>query len=77
MNRHIDQTVWIVGYVHGPGPLGESVEWSIKGVFDTEEKAIAACTTYRHFCAPKVLNNRSSDESKRWYGGYFPKILSN
>ena len=68
--------VFIVGKVF-PDPPGTPPEgprvWEFMGVFISEDLAVAACTTPRHFVGPALLNERIRDEPIPWPGGWYPK----
>ena len=60
--------IWLVGkYIH-------EAAWECGGVFDTEEKAVAACHDYRYFVAPLIMNEIAPRESIDFPGAYYPKI---
>jgi hypothetical protein len=44
-----------------------------QGVFDDEEKAIAACISSDYGIGPAILNERIQDETTEWEGFYYPK----
>jgi hypothetical protein len=52
--------IWIVGR-HIKPDVG-NFEWELMGVFDSKEKAIAACTVYYDYIFPGRLNERLPDE---------------
>ena len=60
--------LWIVGKVV------ESSEWEFDGVFDSEEKAIAACKSENHFIGPAILNKEIPEDCVEWSGAYYPLI---
>lgn len=65
--------LWIVGkHVRQHGPLEHS--WEFIGVFDSEEKAVAACKDESHFIGPAVLNCSVQEETLAWPGAYYPKV---
>ena len=47
--------------------------WEFVGVFETEEKAVAACLTQMYFVGPAELNKAFPDERVKWPGAYYPK----
>jgi hypothetical protein len=65
----MNSTVWVVGN-------WESEGWSILGVFDSEEKAIAACTLPTNFLGEMKMNERLSDDITEWPGAYYPLVQS-
>jgi hypothetical protein len=58
--------VWIVGR----WKRNLSKPWGFEGVFDSEEKAIAACKSWRYFIAPVTLNEVVPDGVMA--GSYYP-----
>lgn len=46
--------------------------WDFQGVFDTEEKALAACRDEHYFIGPAELNKEYPDETIPWPGQYWP-----
>lgn len=46
--------------------------WEFQGVFSDEAKAIAACTSPRHFIGPAVLDCTLPDATVPWDGAHFP-----
>lgn len=58
--------LWIVGKVV------EGSEWEFDGVFDSEEKAIAACKSENHFIGPATLNKEIPEDCVEWVGAYYP-----
>jgi hypothetical protein len=63
--------VWVVGKWRS-GEVLASV-WDINGVFDSEEKAVAACgDNPDYFVGPLVLNQSAPDETTEWIGLYYP-----
>ena len=61
-------TLWICGKWPSPG---EGM-CEFQGVFSTEEAAVGACRTKRHFVAPAKLNEDLPDERTPWPGFYYP-----
>lgn len=47
-------------------------EFEIVGVYDSEEKALAVCTTDKHVIAPMELNYTFPDERVIIPGSYYP-----
>jgi hypothetical protein len=62
-----DKMLWIVGK-----SCGYSDRWEFQGVFDSEEKAVAACVSDDMFVGPAKLNTPVSLETKEWPGAYYP-----
>lgn len=58
--------VWVCGRVV-PGD-----EWEIQGVFDSEEKARAACRSKDYFIGPLDFNRSYPEETMDWEGSYYP-----
>jgi len=71
--------LWILGVVHSfceDKLTGETVSnWSICGVFDTEQEAVSHATTEKHFVGPITLNDLRPDEPEEWNGAYYPKVF--
>ena len=65
----MDGRVWIMGQIKSDE---EYKRWEFMGIFTTEAKAIAACTTERHFIGPAGVNVRQSDDTLKWEGAYYP-----
>lgn len=63
--------MFIVGQLKETGP-----SWEFTGVFDTEEKAVAACTTGYHFMGPVKLNELFPYNTVKWPDAHYPKNLS-
>lgn len=61
--------LWIVGRVLRFEPF---IEWDYQGVYDTEEKAIAACSDVSYFVGPTELNNPIPHETTAWPNAYYP-----
>ena len=66
--------LWICGEFITDTPDG--VVWSIEGIFDTEDKALAACTTDFHFVAPVELNEVAPEGRHIMPGSYYPLLES-
>ena len=63
-------TLWVVGK-----NVNESgTEWLFMGIFDSEEKAVAACRDEFYFVAPETLNEQLKDEWEPWPGLWFPHL---
>jgi hypothetical protein len=62
--------LWIVGK-----RLAGDDAWEFGGVFDSEEKAIAACHANNYFIGPIELNWVPPHERlPKWEGAYFPRL---
>lgn len=62
--------LWIVGqYRSGSIP---NVVWDFQGVFDSEEKAVAACVDKNYFIGPIGLNEAVPSEASAWPGSRHP-----
>lgn len=48
-------------------------EWEFQGVFDSLEKAEAACLDGQYFVGPALLNKAIGPETISWPGCYYPK----
>lgn len=59
--------LWICGKAYEYGQ-----RWEFQGVFDTEEKAKAACLDSCYFSGPATLNKTLPDEPSKWEGAYWP-----
>ena len=64
-----EKTLWICGQVKTDG---KDNKWSFHGVYDTEEKARAACMGTNFFIGPSVLNKSLPLEDILWPGSYYP-----
>lgn len=62
--------LWIVGQIDATDHL----KWAFQGIFDTEEKAVAACRDRNYFVGPCILNQERPHENKPWPGSYYPKV---
>ncbi len=60
-------TIYVVGQHITNSP------WTISGIFDTVEKAEAACTDHTFFVGPLKLNYDVGPGVTEWPGIYFPK----
>ena len=60
--------LWVAGQYWPEG------DWSIRGVFDAEEKAAAACTRDQDFIGPITLNETLQEERRWWPGCYYPRV---
>jgi hypothetical protein len=48
--------------------------WQFQGIFDSEEKAAAACRTKKYFVGPVTLNKELPDKRIEWPGAYYPLL---
>ncbi len=64
--------LWVVGEVKNPD-MGCDI-WEFCGVFDTEKKAIAACTSGDHFIGPVDLNFLIPNPTEDWPNSYYPLV---
>ena len=58
--------LWLVGKLEKRRP------WSIVGVFSSQEKALAHCTTPQHFLGPVTIDAKMDD--RHWEGASFPLV---
>lgn len=65
-NPRIDPKLWVVGKT-----VDRHWSWEILGVFSSKEKAVAACSTARHFVGPAEIDNPMPD-GKPWPGVWHP-----
>ena len=61
--------LWVVG----KNKQHEIVGWEFMGIFDSEDKAIAACKNKHYFVGEAILNQDLTDEKIEWPGAYYPK----
>jgi len=66
------EQVWIVGVINYDKWEVTWAAWQFVGVFDSEEKAVAACKTNRYFVAPYTVNEVAPEEARPIPGGYYP-----
>lgn len=60
--------MWIVGQVKDEGK-----PWEFQGVFDSEERAVAACRDSSYFVGAASLNEEHPHETTPgWLGAYYP-----
>lgn len=67
--------VWVVGLWIDCNTCNAS--WYLKGIYDTEKKAIAACTFDFHFVGPVILNKEDVGgdvETAMWKGCWYPRL---
>ena len=68
-----DRTVYVVGRVYsGPDSETQRQWWSIVGVFDSAEKAEAACCDPCDFVGPILFNTELGENGGGWPGAYYP-----
>jgi len=71
-------SMWITGQItsgtwyHREERWGDDYVWEFTGVFDDEDKAIAACQDENYFIAPVTLNKPFPHEKVEMPGGYYP-----
>lgn len=66
--------LWIVGQAIR-GAIASSVgAWIFQGVFDTEDKAVAACKGELWFVAPAELNQELPADPIEWPGLRYPNF---
>ncbi len=63
--------LWVVGRLT-MDVEGGGCEWELLGVYGTEEKALARCTTPLDFLGPTDLDRDLPDERVEWPGAYYP-----
>ena len=63
--------LWVVFQVHDNGP---PADWDFVGVFDSREKAVAACRDVNYFIARWVMNYAAPHERTQacWNDGCWP-----
>ena len=49
-------------------------EWDFQGIFDSEQKAIDACTHDNYWIAPVKLNETYPQETVQMPGAYYPRL---
>jgi hypothetical protein len=59
--------LWIVG-------KATLFSWECQGVFDDEDKAVAACIADSYFIGPAILNRSVDDNPIEWIGAYYPRL---
>ena len=67
--------MWIVGKANTASPS----EWEFQGLFDSEERAVAACVAQRNgiidmFVGPAELNVAVKRKKRSWPGAYYPSM---
>lgn len=60
------QNLWLCGQFKNV----ETKEWEVQGIFDSEQKAIAACRTHMYFIIPLTLNESLSHDTESAKGYY-------
>ena len=63
-----NRTVYIVGVVDAVILQA----WEVVGVFTSRERAVAACSSDRHFVGPMRVNIEWPDPSCEWAGLWYP-----
>ncbi len=64
--KEIDMELWVVGI-----SISEN-DWTIQGVFDSEEKAVSLCVNEDQFVGPMTLNEDYGLEDVGWPDAYYP-----
>ena len=54
------------------GKVVSADDWEFVGVFDCEEKAVAACKTVYYFVGKTTMNEELPSERVPWEGAYYP-----
>jgi hypothetical protein len=62
--------LWVVGRLRGEHQ-GNYGPWSIEGVYDSEERAVAVCDN-KCFVGPIALNAPTTQS--KWPGAWFPTL---
>lgn len=62
--------LWVVGDTAAETEHGQV--WFIKGVFSSEEKALAACSEESDFIGELTLDEQLPNERMVWPGAYYP-----
>jgi len=68
----IGSVVWIVGRVWDYTSEDVPASWEILGVYDTEDAAVARCSTAADFVGPLPFNEDLPDGFLKWPGSYYP-----
>jgi hypothetical protein len=63
--------LWLVA--QNKEELPQGVIYEIQGVFDSEEKAVAACLNEKYWTGRLALNHSYADATVEWDIAYFPK----
>lgn len=63
--------LWIVGRLD---PSIKPEPWEVMGVYNSEERAVAACKDWMYFVGPQELNVPAPDERTAWPGCYYPIV---
>lgn len=71
----MNDIVWICGKSI-PGANGLPGSWEFKGVFSTEDLAIAACKNDWHFIGPAIMDAQLPEASADWKGAYYPLCVN-
>ncbi len=62
--------LWLCGQHQSEN--GDEVAWLFQGIFNSREKALAACRTRKYFIAPVELNVSLGHEVEQFKGGEYP-----
>jgi len=62
--------LWLVG--KNVAELGVLVAWEFQGIYNTEENAVTACVTARHFVAPVLLNETVPEATSEFPNARYP-----
>ena len=65
----MNETVWCVGRVH---LKEEKWSWALMGIFQTEEMAVAMCSTVNDFVGSLQRDVLLPDNTVDWPGAYYP-----
>jgi hypothetical protein len=50
----------------------EDMAWEFHGIYDSEERAVAACFDWRFSVCPVTLNETAPDVTYEFPGSYYP-----
>ncbi len=64
--------IWIAGVVNRDKWDATWAAWQFVGIFDSEEKAVAACKTSQYFVAPCTVNEVAPEEARPMPDCYYP-----
>ena len=67
----MSRQLWLVGQFRVEIPP-EGVIWDFQGVFDTKDRAVAACRHSGYFYAPITLNEELPDATKPFPDAEYP-----
>lgn len=62
--------LWVVGQLLE----NDKHSWQVVGIFDSKEKADAACVTTDHFFGPLELNKNVGEPVVDWPDSVYPRI---